>query len=82
MLVLSRRLNETIVLPGIDTTFQLLAVRGSVPVGVQAPETGPVFRRELLAASGAWPAWRWRRPAARTPPAPRDFPPPGRRGAD
>ena len=48
MLVLSRRLNETIVLPGIDTTFELLAVRGgSVRIGVQAPESVAVLRGEV-----------------------------------
>jgi carbon storage regulator CsrA len=39
MLVLSRRLNETILLPGIDTTVELLPVRGgSVLISIQAPQ--------------------------------------------
>jgi carbon storage regulator CsrA len=49
MLVLSRRLNETIVLPGLNITIQVAAVRGGVVrLGIQAPPQVPVVRGELL----------------------------------
>ena len=39
MLVLSRREQETIVLPAIKTTIQLLKVRGQVArIGIDAPD--------------------------------------------
>ncbi len=68
MLVLSRRLNERIVLPGIQTTFEVLGIRcGTVRIGVQAPQAVSVLRDEvwqrerdrkdvpdLLRAGAAW----------------------------
>jgi carbon storage regulator CsrA len=48
MLVLSRRVNEKIVLPGIDTTIQLLSTRqGLVRLGIEAPPEVAVFREEV-----------------------------------
>src|SRR5205085_5187788 len=50
MLVLSRRLNEKIVLPNIQTTFEVLAIKGvAVRLGVQAPDVVAVFREEVWA---------------------------------
>jgi carbon storage regulator CsrA len=49
MLVLSRRPNEKIVLPGIDTTIQVVTVRpGVVRLGIEAPPNVAVVRAELL----------------------------------
>ena len=48
MLVLSRRVNEKIVLPGIDTTIQLLSTKqGLVRLGIEAPAEVAVFREEV-----------------------------------
>jgi carbon storage regulator CsrA len=50
MLVLSRRLNEKIVLPNIQTTFEVLSIKGvAVRIGVQAPDAVAVFREEVWA---------------------------------
>ena len=50
MLVLSRRLNEKLVLPGLNVTVQVLSVRGNVVrLGIEAPADVQVFREELLA---------------------------------
>ena len=49
MLVLSRRRNEEIRVPGFDITFRVLEVRGnSVRVGVEAPSNVRILRGELL----------------------------------
>jgi carbon storage regulator CsrA len=49
MLVLSRRLNEKIVLPSLGVTVQVLAVRGgAVRLGIQAPPDIAVLREELV----------------------------------
>ena len=54
MLVLSRRLREKIVLPGLHITVQVLAVkRGVVRLGIEAPADVPVLREELLGAARA-----------------------------
>jgi carbon storage regulator len=48
MLVLSRRLNEKIVLPGLGVTIAVVAVRGhAVRLGIQAPPQVPVAREEV-----------------------------------
>lgn len=50
MLVLSRRLNEKIVFPTINTTLKIVSMKsGVVRVGIDAPEHVPVYREELLA---------------------------------
>lgn len=52
MLVLSRRLGQKIVIPGIQTTIQVVAVKqGVVRLGIDAPEHITVFREELLEAN-------------------------------
>jgi carbon storage regulator len=49
MLVLSRRLNEKIVLPSLNLTIQIVAVKpGMVRLGIEAPAEVKVFREELL----------------------------------
>ena len=48
MLVLSRRLNEKIVLPGLGITIQVLDIRrGTVRLGIEAPPDVSVLREEL-----------------------------------
>ena len=52
MLVLSRKLNEKILLPGIDATIEVVGVRGNtVRLGVQAPADVIVLREELRGAA-------------------------------
>src|SRR5207253_1729452 len=57
MLVLSRRPNEKLVLPGIHTTIQVVSVKGgTVRLGIDAPPDVAVWRAELqdrLARDGA-----------------------------
>ena len=49
MLVLSRRLNQKLVLPGLNVTVQVVAVKnGVVRLGVEAPPDVQVLREELL----------------------------------
>jgi carbon storage regulator CsrA len=49
MLVLSRRLNEKIVFPGLGITVQVVAVKpGVVRLGIEAPSAVSVFRQEIL----------------------------------
>ncbi len=60
MLVLSRRPNEKIVLPTINTTVQVVSIRpGLVRLGIEAPPEVTVVREELAQGS-----------APRTPPPP------------
>jgi carbon storage regulator CsrA len=49
MLVLSRRPNEKIVLPGLGVTVQVVSVKpGVVRLGIEAPSGVRVLREELL----------------------------------
>ena len=49
MLVLSRRLLEKIVLPGLGITIQVVAMKaGVVRIGVEAPPDVPIFREEIV----------------------------------
>ena len=49
MLVLTRRVNEKVVLPSLGVTVQVLAVgHRVVRLGVEAPAEVKVFREELL----------------------------------
>jgi carbon storage regulator len=57
MLVLSRRLNEKIVFPTIETTVQVIDIKsGAVRIGIAAPTSVPVFREEVLYRAGAPPS--------------------------
>jgi carbon storage regulator len=49
VLVLSRRLNQKLVLPGLNVTVQVVAVKnGVVRLGIEAPPQVQVLREELL----------------------------------
>ncbi len=53
MLVLSRRPGEKIVFPAIDTTVQLISVKGGVVrLGIDAPDHIAVFREEVFQRDG------------------------------
>lgn len=53
MLILSRKLNEAIVIGG-DTRITVVGVHGNhVRLGIEAPDEVPVLREELCAP--AWP---------------------------
>jgi carbon storage regulator CsrA len=53
MLVLSRKPNERIVFPAINTSVQIVSIKsGVVRVGIDAPHNVAVFREELLPAEG------------------------------
>ena len=55
MLVLSRRLNEKIVIPGIKTAVQVVSIRpGSVRLGIDAPPEVVVLREELQNRTAQW----------------------------
>ena len=48
MLVLSRKCTETIVLPTLGITINLLEIRGNrVRIGIDAPAEIPVYRQEV-----------------------------------
>ncbi len=49
MLVLSRHLGEKIVLPSLDVTIQVVALKsGVVRIGIEAPPDISIVREELL----------------------------------
>jgi len=53
MLVLSRKLNETIIING-DIRITLVGIRGNqVRLGIEAPESVGIFRQELWDRAGA-----------------------------
>jgi two-component system, OmpR family, response regulator len=55
MLVLSRRLNEKILLPGINTAIQVVAVKpGVVRLGIDAPPDVSILRAELRDRKAEW----------------------------
>jgi carbon storage regulator CsrA len=57
MLVLSRRLREKVVFPGLNLTVQVLAIqRGFVRLGIDAPLAVAVLREELVGKLPAAPA--------------------------
>jgi carbon storage regulator CsrA len=48
MLVLSRRRKEKIILPGLNVTIQVVAIKpGVVRLGIEAPSEVAVLREEL-----------------------------------
>jgi carbon storage regulator len=58
MLVLSRKLDETIVIDG-DIRITVIGIRGNqVRLGIDAPDSVPIFREELCRRAGAVPARR------------------------
>lgn len=55
MLVLSRRLNEKILLPGINTAIQVVSVKpGVVRLGIDAPPDVAILRAELRDKKAEW----------------------------
>jgi carbon storage regulator CsrA len=57
MLVLTRRLNESIVIPALGITVRVLAVRGGrARLGVEAPREVAVLRGELHGPPAPRPA--------------------------
>jgi carbon storage regulator CsrA len=57
MLVLSRRLNDKIVFPGINATLQIVSVKGStVRLGIEAPPEVAILREELQDRTENWRA--------------------------
>jgi carbon storage regulator CsrA len=53
MLVLSRRINETICLPGLGITIRVVRIQGVVVrIGIEAPTEVKVLRGELFDSSG------------------------------
>jgi carbon storage regulator CsrA len=55
MLVLSRRLNEKVLFPGIDTAVQIVAIKaGVVRLGIAAPPDVTVLREELQDQAAEW----------------------------
>lgn len=54
MLVLSRKKTETIVLPTLGITIDVLAITGNrVRIGIQAPREVPVLRQEIVEPVGS-----------------------------
>ena len=55
MLVLSRRLNEKILLPSIQASVRVVAIKpGSVRLGIEAPADLPVLREEVRDRIAQW----------------------------
>ena len=49
MLVLSRKIDQKILIPSLDATIQIVAIRGNtVRIGIQAPPDVTILRAELL----------------------------------
>jgi carbon storage regulator len=54
VLVLTRRLHESIVIPGRDVTIRVVAVKGgTVRISIEAPPDVPILRGELFDPSQA-----------------------------
>jgi carbon storage regulator CsrA len=55
VLVLSRRLQEKIVLPGLGVTIEVVAVQpGVVRLGIDAPPEVTILRSELVERAAEW----------------------------
>ncbi len=55
MLVLSRRLNEKILFPGLQTAIQIVSIKsGVVRLGIQAPDEVRVLREEVPDRASNW----------------------------
>jgi carbon storage regulator CsrA len=55
VLVLSRRLQEKIVLPGLGVTIEVVAVQpGVVRLGIDAPPEVTILRSELFERAAEW----------------------------
>ena len=72
MLVLSRKIGQSIVIPGIDATVTVVDIRGDkVRLGINAPVEIPVHRQEVYEA-----IQRENRQAAQMDPSATPQPPP------
>jgi carbon storage regulator CsrA len=59
VLVLTRRVNEKIVLPGLNITIQVVAVQaGKVRLGIEAPAEVSIMREELCGHPAKAPCGR------------------------
>lgn len=55
MLVLSRRLNEKLLFPGLQTSIQIIGIKpGLVRLGIDAPEEVRVLREEVPDRQAEW----------------------------
>jgi len=55
MLVLSRRLNEKLLFPGLHTSIQIVSIKpGVVRLGIQAPDEVRVLREEVPDRASNW----------------------------
>jgi len=55
MLVLTRRLNERLLFPGLHTTIQVVSIKpGLVRLGIEAPEEVRVLREEVPDRAAQW----------------------------
>jgi len=55
MLVLSRRLNEKLLFPGLHTSIQVVSIKpGLVRLGIEAPEEVRVLREEVPDRTANW----------------------------
>jgi carbon storage regulator CsrA len=71
MLVLSRRLNQKILLPSVHTSVQVLSVKGNVVrLGIAAPPGLTILREELVQEAPQRVPQAWPPPAGRTAPEP------------
>ena len=59
MLVLTRRVQEKVVFPGLNITIQVVAVQpGKVRLGIQAPDDVLIVREELCGRPAQAPSGR------------------------
>jgi carbon storage regulator CsrA len=71
MLVLSRRLNQKILLPGVNTSVQVVSIKGNVVrLGIEAPPGLTVLREELVRDAAAGPPDGFPVPGGRSAPEP------------
>jgi carbon storage regulator CsrA len=57
MLVLSRRLHEKILFPGLNVTVQVVAIKpGVIRIGIEAPPDVRIVREEILEQPSTPPA--------------------------
>jgi carbon storage regulator len=53
MLVLTRRTNESVVLPALGITIRVSAIKGqAVRIAIEAPRNVAIYREELLGQAG------------------------------
>lgn len=71
MLILSRKLDQKILLPAVQTSVQVISIRGNVVrLGIEAPPGLTVLREELMGQPPRRVPQAWPLPPARTAPEP------------